>query len=274
MGKATAPRAPRAPRNPAPAPVLTAATLGQATLTGEQAASFLPLAARTVIDGKAVIATEKAKGTAALAVMTAGLACDETAARVWTFDIAGAEGAIHTHVTCDGFAQFGCDDLAWMRNSEGKVSRVAQSAYKAAFQATFFNLPEPNAAVWTMASKAVAMARAIRAEGMTATLEGGKLVLSGGTSDKAQKMRDASSLAALGKVAGDETGTNRKTPQNNGGGEGESTRAATPEEILSIACRLCENVTEDREALSNAALSYARRIAALVVSKPEAFADE
>ena len=151
---------------------------------------------------------------------------------------------------------------------------MAQSAYKTAFQATFFGLDQSNPAVWTMASKAVAMARAIRAEGMTATIEGGELKLSGGAGPVADAMREAKTLSALAKVAKGETGTNRATPGNAKGEGDNEARVATPSEVLAIAARLVEGAAKGEEALSPAALSFARRIAALVASNPEAFAED
>lgn len=252
---------------------ITANNIVRASLSANEAASFLPLAAQAAIKGKADIDAAKAKGAAALAVMVAGLTDSYMAELPWTFDIKGNDGNVHTHVDCTGFSEFGNTELAWCRNGEGAVSKVAQSAYKAAFQAEFFNLPAPNAAVWTMASKAVAMARAIRAEGMTATIESGELKLSGGSGPVADAMREAKSLSALAKVAKGETGTGRAAPQNDKGGEGDA-RLATPSEVLALATRLIEGVAKGEEALCGSALSYARRIAALVASNPEAFAED
>ena len=255
---------------------LTANTLVKASLSANEAASFLPLAAQAAIKGKAEIDTAKAKGAAALAVMVAGFASDDVAIDQWSFDIT-VKGAVHEHVPCMGIEEFGRDDLPWMRNGEGKVSRDAQGSYKAGLLASFFNLTEPNAAVWTMVSKAVPIAKRIRAEGMVATIENGVLKLTGGEGAEAEKMREAKSLAALAKIAKGETGTNRDAPQNDKGegeGEGEGeTRVATPAEILALAARLVEGAAKGEEALSNAALSFARKIAALVAANPEAFAE-
>lgn len=254
---------------------INANNIARASLSGQEAALFLPLAAQAAIKGKADIDSAKAKGAAALAVMVAGFTSDESATRGWTFDIKGNDGAVHTYVECTGTEQFGDTSAAWCRNAEGAVSKVAQSAYKAALQSVFFNLPEPNAAVWTMASKAIPMARAIRAEGMTARIVDGALVLEGGTSDKAEEMRKAAakSLSALGKVAKDETGTNRAAPSNAKGGDSEA-KLATPAEVLALAARLVEGAAKGEEALTGTALSFVRRIAALVAANPDAFAED
>jgi hypothetical protein len=252
---------------------LTVKTLTKASLSANEAASFLPLAAQAAINGKAEIDTAKAKGAAALAVMVAGFASDDVTSLEWTFDIT-VKGAVHEHVPCNGVDEFGREDLAWVRNGEGKVSRDAQGAYKAAVLSTFFNLSEPNAAVWTMVSKAVPIAKRIRAEGMVATIENGALKLSGGEGEGAEAMRAAKSLAAMGKVAKGETGTNRDAPQNDKGEEGEDVaRGATPTEVLAVAARLVEAVANGEEALSNAAASFARKIAAIIAANPEAFAE-
>lgn len=251
---------------------LTVKTLTKASLSANEAASFLPLAAQAAINGKAEIDTAKAKGAAALAVMVAGFASDDVTIDQWSFDIT-VKGAVHEHVPCMGIEEFGREDLAWVRNGEGKVSRDAQGAYKAGFLASFFNLTEPNAAVWTMASKAVPIAKRIRAEGMTATIENGALKLSGGEGAGAEAMRAAKSLAAMGKVAKGETGTNRDAPNNDKGEGEEASRVATPTEVLAVAARLIEAVANGEEALSNAAASFARKIAAIIAANPEAFAE-
>jgi hypothetical protein len=252
---------------------LTANTIAKASLAANEAASFLPLAAQAAIKGKADIDSAKAKGAAALAVMVAGFASEDIAARPWDFTITGkASTDAHVHVACTGSNEFGNDNLEWKRNSEGKVSREAQSAYKTALQNTFFNLPESNAAVWTMASKAIPMARAIREEGMLATIENGALKLSGGTSDRAKAMTEAKNLSALAKVAKDETGTNRAAPSHNGEGVTEA-KVATPEEITRAAVAIVKIIAKGEADACNATLSNLRAIAKLVASNPEAFAD-
>jgi hypothetical protein len=255
---------------------INANNIARASLTATEAAEFLPLAAQAAIKGKADIDSAKAKGAAALAVMVAGFASDAIDMMPWAFDINGKAGDVHTHVRCTGLNEFGNDDLPWKRNAEGAVSKVAQSAYKGALQSEFFNLPEPNAAVWTMASKAIPMARAIRTEGMTARIVDGALVLEGGTSDTAKAMREAAakSLSALAKVAKGETGTNREGHGNSKGDTDSEARVATPAEVLALAARLVEGAAKGEEALTSAALSFARKIAALVASNPEAFADD
>ena len=257
---------------------LTANNIARASLTADEAASFLPMAAQAAINGKEAIDTAKGKQASALAVATAGFTADEAALRDWGFDINGKADEVHERVYCTGYNEHGNTDLAWIRNGQGAVSKVAQSAYKAGFQSTFFGLDKPNPAVWTMAGRAVVMARAIRAEGMTAKIVDGKLVLEGGAGEKAEALRAAAdkSIAALTKVASGETGTNRAGHGNAKGGEGGEgeARVATPSEVLALAARLVEGAAKGEEALAPSALSFARRIAALVAANPEAFADD
>lgn len=252
---------------------LTANNIARASLTADEAASFLHLAAAATINGKEAIDTAKGKQASALAVTVAAFTADEVHDRKWSFDIT-ASGDVHTHVDCTGFDEYGNTDLAWCRNGQGAVSKVAQTAYKTGFQSTFFGLDKSNPAVWTMAGRAVVMANAIRAEGMTAYIRDGKLVLEGGTGERADKMREAKSLAALAKVAKGETGSNREGGHGAGANEAGEAKVATPAEVLALATRLVEGVAKGEEALSPAALSFARRIATLVAANPEAFAED
>ena len=256
---------------------ITAANIANASLSANEAAAFLPIAAQAAIKGKAAIDVAKGKQAAALAVMVAGFACDDTAERKWSFDIKAGDD-VHHFVECEGLNEYGDDTLAWKRNGEGAVSKTAQTAYKSALQHTFFNLASPVPAVWTMASKAIPMAQAIRAENMTAKIADGKLVLEGGSGERAKALREAAekSLTALGKAAKGEAGTNRTSTGNAKGGSGEADgmREATPSEVLALATRLIEGAAKGEEALCNSALSYARKIAALVAANPAAFAED
>jgi hypothetical protein len=251
---------------------ITANNITRASLSGEEAAMFLPLAAQAAIKGKADIEVAKGKQASSLAITVAGFASDETATRAWTFDVIGNDGQVKYHVESVGTDDFGGTTGEWRAEP-----KKAQTAYKGALQSAFFNLPESNPAVWTMVSKAIPLARAIRAEGMTAHIVDGKLVLEGGTSDKAAAMREAASkhMAALIKAANGEAGTNRTAPNNAKGGEGEGeARLATPSEVMALAARLVEGAAKGEEALTGTALSFARRIAALVAANPDAFAED
>lgn len=266
-----------ATKNAAAKPV-TADTLVTATLSSVEAGLLLPLAAQAARKGKAEIDKGKARGASALAVMIAGLASDEAASRPWSFDIT-VKGDVHHHVETIGYADKGNETASWALNGEGKVSRDAQTAYKTAFQAEFFNLPESVPAVWTMAGKAIDAARAIRAEGMTATIESGKLVLSGGKGKRADAMRAAKSIDALRKAAEGATGTNRDAPQNAKGatGAGDAAgddKAVTPLELTRTTLALAKLIAKGDAATCNAALENFRAIAALVDKHKAVFAGD
>ena len=233
------------------------------SFTASEAAGNLHVAARAAIDGKAQIEAGKNKGAAALAVMIAGFSDDAAAMLPWTFDIMGSDNTVHTHVTCTGLQEYGNTDLAWCRNGEGKVSKTAQTAYKTALQKTFFRLPTGIAAVWTMASKAAPIARAIRAEGMIATIEAGTLKLEGGDTDRAKAMREAKTLAALAKACEGATGSNRDAPQNGGEGGSEAAPALSLSDVLKQACALLRPVAAGNDALSPKAEGDLRALVAL-----------
>lgn len=247
--------------------------IAKATFTADEAGEFLPLAAKAAIDGKAKVEEGKAKGAAALAVMIAGFASDAAATRIWTFDIMGKDD-IHTHVECTGVDEFGNDDLEWKRNGQGAVSKVARSAYKTALQNTFFNLPQSVPAVWTMASKAIVAARAIREEGMTATIEDGALKLSGGSGERAAKMREAKSLGALDKAAKGEAGSNRTGGHGQGKDEAGEVREASPSEITRAAVAIVKLVAKGEATVCAATLSNVREIARLVQANADLFAED
>lgn len=251
-----------------------AINLATLNATASDAGVMLPYAAQCAIKGKGDMDKAKGAQACALALMVAGFTDDYIATLPWSFGIK-ANGDVHEHVDCTGTDEFGNDDLGWKRNAQGAISKVAQSTYKAELMNTFFALSSPVPAVWTMASKAIPMARAIREEGMVATIEGGELKLSGGTSERAKAMAEAKSLSALAKVAKGETGSGGNVGQGNGAkGEEGDARVATPAEIMALAARLVEGVAKGEEALGNAALSFARKIAALVAANPEAFAED
>ena len=153
---------------------------------------FLALAA-DLVSNRAVI-----KQSSAQALMVAGFASDEVAKRSWSFNITDKDGDVRYYVECTGTDEFGQTEGAWRAEP-----KKAQSAYKRALQKVFFNLPDNDPAVWTMVSRAIPIARAIREECMTATVVNGELKLEGGCSSRADAMRSAASLSALSKIAQD-----------------------------------------------------------------------
>ena len=248
---------------------ITINNLHEASVSGTEASLLLPLAAQAAITGKSKIQAGQAQGACALAVMVAGFASDEAAAREWTFDMVGKDGQVKYHVQCTGLDEFGGTEGAWRAEP-----KKAQTAYKTAFQSEFFNLPAPIPAVWTMASKAEEMARAIRAEGMTAKVVDGALVLSGGKGKRADAMRAAKSMAGLTKAAKGETGTNQEAPRRAKGGDAapDTAPATSPLEITRKALALVKLVAKGEAAIDAPALENIRALAKLVAANPKAFA--
>lgn len=249
---------------------VTANTLPSASLSGTEAGLLLPLAAQAALSGKAQIEKGKAQGASALAVMIAGFASDEAANRKWAFDLVGNDGQVKFHVECTGFDEFGGTEGEWRAEP-----KKAQTGYKTGFQSEYFNLPKPSPAVWTSASEAVFIARAIRAEGMTADIVEGKLVLSGGSGERAEAMRAATSAAALKKIVKGEAGTNRAAPQNSKGdadSDSDAAPATSPLEITRKALALVKLVAKGEAAIDAPALENIRALAKLVNDNAEAFA--
>ena len=249
------------------------------TFTAADCAATLPL-----IAGEAIQA-DKAKGEAreneghAEARMIAGFSDDSAATMEWVLEIKGNDGVVHHYAPQAGIADWHTrENQSAMRNSEGAVSKTAQGVYKRTFQHAYFNLPTSVEAVWTMAKRAVGVAVAIREEGMTASVVNGKLVLEGGTSAKAQAMRDADSLAKLRKACGLTASGAIKGDASRGTSEGEgegtsegtsegTTRPATPSEITAAALQLCKDALTGEAALCTTALENLHAIAKLVTSK-------
>jgi hypothetical protein len=247
------------------------------TFTAADCAATLPL-----IAGEAIKA-DKAKGQAreseghAEARMIAGFSDDTAATLEWVLEIKGNDNVVHHYAPQAGIANWHIrENQPAMRNSEGAISKTAQGAYKRQFQNAYFNLVNPVEAVWTMAKRAVGVAVAIREEGMTASVVNGKLVLEGGTSPKAQAMREADSLAKLRKACGLTSGgaikgdNARGTSEGEGASEGASegaTRPATPSEITAATLQLCKDALTGEAALCPAALENLHAIAKLVTSK-------
>ena len=248
-----------------------------ASLTSEEAAASLAVAAQAAIQGDDQTKAGKAKGAAAEAVMIAGFSDDSVASREWSFDVTTGKGDVHEHVVTIGYTEFGTETAAWVLNGQGQVSRVAQGAFKRGFHRAMFNLPDAVPAVWTMTGRAILLANAIRNEGMTARIEAGALKLEGGNSDRAKAMREAASLSALRTAAKGAAGSNRDAPQNDKSKGEAGPRAATREEILRAAfAALSEVDAGDGVALNGAEVALLKGLAkvATAIAKAEAAAEK
>lgn len=247
---------------------LTTAKLIGANLTASEASEQLKVAAKAATEGKAQVDTGRAKGAAALAVLTAGFSSTEVMTQDWQFDIVGNDGQVRYNVETTGWSDHGTEGQDW--RSEPKK---AQSAFKSGYVLRFLGVADCTPAIWTMTTKAIAMARAITAEGMTATIENGQLKLSGGNTERATAMAAAKSLAAVAKAAEGKKGTEQK-------GQGARAAAAaadepkvpTPFEISRFAVALVKRIAKGDDTC-NATLENFRAVAKLVASNPDAFAE-
>ena len=246
---------------------LTTAKLIGANLTASEASEQLKVAAKAATEGKAQVDTGRAKGAAALAVLTAGFSSPEVMLDDWSFDIVGNDGQVKYHVETMGWSDHGTEGQDWRAEP-----KKAQTAFKSAYVMKFLGVADCTPAIWTMTSKAIAMARAITAEGMVATIEGGQLKLAGGNTERATAMAAAKSLAAVTKAAEGKKGTEQKG-QGAGAVAPSATVAPPPFETSRFAVALAKLVATGKGDACNATLENFRAIAKLVASNPEAFAE-
>jgi hypothetical protein len=251
---------------------LTTAKLIGANLTASEASEQLKVAAKAATEGKAQVDTGRAKGAAALAVLTAGFSSNEVMMQDWQFDIVGNDGQVKYNVETTGWSDHGTEGQDW--RSEPKK---AQTAFKSAYVLRFLGVADCTPAIWTMTTKAIAMAKAITVEGMTATIENGQLKLSGGNTERATAMAAAKSLAAVAKAAEGKKGTEQK-------GQGARAAAATSEaaddaatldpfKLSRAAVALVKLLAKGEADVGNPTLENFRAIAKLVASNPDAFAE-
>ncbi len=263
-------------QNAARADVISIASIAKASLSASECAAFLPLAGKLVIDTDKARKQAAAKGASAKAIMVAAFASDDFASAQWAFDIKQSGGDVVEHVAIEGGAFFFEDDrkgsgsCAWAFNGDGALSQSSATAYKTGFLGHFFNLKEVNPSVWTNASRAMTIARAIRAVGATASIKGGALVVEGGSGALADTLQSAKSLAAMEKAAKGKTG--KRTEDGTKASQNEHA-VASPCEVLAAALAIVKASLKGDVALSGAALSNARAIADLIGKNVEAFAD-
>ena len=243
---------------------LTTVKLMGANLTASEASEQLKVAAKAATEGKQQVDTGRAKGAAALAVLTAGFSSPEVMTQDWQFDIVGNDGQVKYHVDTMGWSDHGTEGQDW--RSEPKK---ALSAFKSGYVMRFLGVADCTPAIWTMTTKALVMAKAITAEGMTATIENGQLKLTGGNTERATAMAAAKSLAAVTKAAEGKKGTEQKGQ----GAAAPTERFADPFELSRTAVAIAKLLNEGGICVSNPTLENFRAIAKLVASNPEAFAE-
>ena len=246
---------------------LTTVKLMGANLTASEASEQLKVAAKAATEGKQQVDTGRAKGAAALAVLTAGFSSPEVMTQDWQFDIVGNDGQVKYHVDTMGWSDHGTEGQDW--RSEPKK---ALSAFKSGYVMRFLGVADCTPAIWTMTTKALVMAKAITAEGMTATIENGQLKLTGGNTERATAMAAAKSLAAVTKAAEGKKGTEQK-------GQGaakpaDDVKSLCPFELSRAAVALVKIIASGKiEDVGNPTLENLRAVAKLVASNPEAFAE-
>lgn len=223
--------------------------------------------------GEAAAAARDNRGSA-LDMAIVGLSAPGVLHSQFTFDVKDRNGDVVEHVTADLV-----DYLAGFKHDGGKAYRAKETAFRGTMLPLFFGVPGDQSAgaksVWATFGKAVPVAAELVARDMRAFINAeGKLVIEGGEGPEAEKLRNAKSASALVKAAKGQTGTDRNGHGNAKGGEASETRVATPAEIFTAAWRLTVGVSNGDEAICNVALSYARRIAALVAANPDAFAED
>ena len=249
--------------------ITTANKLLAANLTATEAGALLNVAAKAASEGKQQVDTGRAKGAAALAVLTAGFSCDDVMLKDWSFDILGNDGQVKYNVDCTGWSEFGSEGQDW--RSEPKK---AQSAYKAAFVSQFLGLADCTPAIWTMTTKALVMAKAITTENMNATIENGKLKLTGGNTERAIAMAAAKSLAAVTKAAEGKKGTEQQGQGARAAKPADDVKSLCPFELSRAAVALVKIIASGKiEDVGNPTLENLRAVAKLVASNPEAFAE-
>lgn len=247
---------------------LTTAKLIGANLTASEASEQLKVAAKAATEGKQQVDTGRAKGAAALAVLTAGFSSPEVMTQDWQFDIVGNDGQVKYHVETMGWSDHGTEGQDW--RSEPKK---AQTAFKSGYVLRFLGVADCTPAIWTMTSKAIAMARAITAEGMTATIENGQLKLSGGSTERATAMAAAKSLAAVAKAAEGKKGTEQQGQGARAAAAADEPKVPTPFKVSQFAVALAKLVASGKADACNSTLENFRAVAKLVASNPEAFAE-
>lgn len=262
-------------KNTAAAPVVDEATAAFEAARDEGLELLKQAGRAASAAGEAAAAARDNRGSA-LDMAIVGLSAPGVLHSQFTFDIKDRNGDVVEHVTADLI-----DYLAGFKHRDGKAYRAKETAFRGVALPVFFGVPGDQSAgaksTWATFSRAVPVAAELVARDMRAFINAeGKLVVEGGEGPEAEKLRGAKSASALVKAAKGQTGTDRNGHGNAKGGEGEAgeARVATPAEIFAAAARLCEGVAKGDEAICNAALSYARRIAALVTAHPEAFAED
>jgi hypothetical protein len=167
--------------------------------------------------------------------------------------------AVIEHIKCK-VSDF---DKAFL-NEQGKAWRAAQSAMRVALLHRLGNIKDEKSAAhdaaYIMLTRALTVAKAVRAEGMKAKLDAnGKLALTGGKGDKAKALRETESATGrLDIVKG-------KVPVKKGADDKGKPVAANSnvvdlDKALRVVAAYATAVASNKETPSNARLSYLKAI--------------
>jgi len=174
-------------------------------------------------------------------------------------DVTDKAGNVIEHIKCK-VSDFDREFL----NEQGKAWRAAQSAMRAALLHRLGNIKDGKTAAhdaaYIMLTRALTVAKAVRAEGMKAKLDAnGKLALTGGKGDKAKALRETESATGrLGIVKG-------KAPVKKGADDKTKPVAANSnvvdlDKALRAVAAYATAVASNRETPSNARLSFLKAI--------------
>ena len=194
----------------------------------------------------AAIAAAKGEESNAQAMAIAAMTVPGVLSFVFSYDIKDNKGEIVEHVK-----EAKLFDYAEGFKKEGKEYRAKATAFRQTVLPRFFNVPGDNDSVWAMFRQTFPAALALVGEAMTATIGAdGKLVLAGGTGEKAKKLRDAAakSVTALKTAAKGEAG--KRGPKQPGAPEpkeGETRPATLTDILLLVRDFLAQANAEDGE---------------------------
>ena len=251
------------------------ATQSKATATSTLNAGLelLHAAGRNASNAGTYRATAKEVGASALDATIAGLSQGGVLTHAFAFDVCDRGGNVIEHKKATL-----CDFGLGFFNEDGTASRATEGAFRAAMLPLFFGVTGDQSAgaksVWQTFKTGFVTAKAVVAEGMTARIEGDKLVLEGGAGETAEALRKASTVSttALVKAAKGEAGKNGSTSK--AGDKTADVRAATPEEITRAAVAVVKLIVRGEEAVSSAALANLRELAKLVNENADLFAED
>ena len=255
----------------ATAAAATAAAAVPSTLTA--GFELLHAAGRNASNAGTYRATAKEAGASALDATIAGLAQGGVLTHAFAFDVCDRGGNVIEHKKATL-----CDFALGFFNENHTASRATEGAFRAAMLPLFFGVTGDQSAgaksVWQTFKTGFVTAKAVIAQGMTARIEGDKLVLDGGTGEAAEALRKASAVSttALVKAAKGEAGKNGSTSK--AGDKSVDLAQATSEQITRAAVALVKLIAKGEVDEGQATLGNIREIVRWFNTDPSAFAED